>query len=241
MKNAGERKDKGQFIVEGKKEIGFAMNAGFQPVEFFHYPELGAIAPAIDPQNYFTISKDVFEKIAYREGTDGLLAVFNIKKAEIESIRLSECPLIIVLEAVEKPGNLGAVLRTADACKADAVIICDPKTDMYNPNVIRSSVGCLFNVQTAVCTTEVCMKWLKEKKIGTYAAALSAKKLHTESDLSVPCAIILGTEATGLSDQWLKHGEQIRIPMLGKNDSLNVSTAAAVIVFEAIRQRKAGK
>ena len=151
---------------------------------------------------------------------------------------MSACPLILVLEAVEKPGNLGAVLRTADAAKVDAVIICDPLSDLYNPNTIRSSIGCIFTNQVVSCNSSEAIAWLREMNIPTYAAELTATDFYHETDLSGPIALIMGTEATGLSRLWLDGAEhRIKIPMLGRIDSLNVSISAAVLVFEAMRQR----
>jgi TrmH family RNA methyltransferase len=156
----------------------------------------------------------------------------------LNQLRLSKNPLLLILESVEKPGNLGAVLRTADAAGVDAVIICDPHTDFYNPNVIRSSVGCVFTNQIASATSEETINWLKENNIKIFSTYLKASAPYHETDFTKPCAIILGTEATGLSDLWVKKSDAtIIIPMQGKIDSMNVSTAAAVVVFEARRQR----
>ena len=142
------------------------------------------------------------------------------------------------MEAVEKPGNLGAILRTADAAPADAVIVCDPHTDIYNPNVVRSSIGCLFTVQTAVCSNQEALDFLKKKNIHAYAAELNAAEFYQNVDFSHPSAIIMGTEADGLSSFWLKHADsRIKIPMRGKIDSLNVSVSTAILTFEAMRQR----
>ena len=180
----------------------------------------------------------MFEKIAYREGSDGLLTLASPKNHTLNDLKLSETPFIIILEAVEKPGNLGAILRTADAAQADAVIICDPATDLYNPNAIRSSVGCLFTVQTAVCSSQDALDFLRYKKIKSFAAELQASQWYQDTDFSVPSAIVMGTEADGLTDFWLTNADaRIKIPMRGKIDSLNVSVSTAVLTFEAMRQR----
>jgi len=161
-----------------------------------------------------------------------------MKAHSLEQIKLSKNPLVLILESVEKPGNLGALLRTADAAGVDAVIICDPQTDFYNPNVIRSSVGCVFTTPIASATSEDTIAWLKHNAITVYCTYLKAAKPYHETDYTGPCAIVMGTEATGLSDLWIKSStNNIIIPMQGKIDSMNVSTAAAVVVFEAKRQR----
>lgn len=184
------------------------------------------------------VSKEVFDKIAIRENSGGLLAVAEQKNHLLKDIRLSENPLILILESVEKPGNLGAILRTADAAGVDAVIICDPQTDFYNPNVIRSSIGCIFTNQMASASSEETLAWLKKNNIRPYCTYLKASKPYHEVDYTKSCAIVMGTEATGLSDTWTKDPHtNIIIPMQGSIDSMNVSTAAAVVVFEARRQR----
>jgi TrmH family RNA methyltransferase len=166
------------------------------------------------------------------------VAVAEQKRHSLANIRLRKNPIILVLESVEKPGNLGALLRTADAANLDAVIICDPQTDFYNPNVVRSSIGCIFTTPIASATSEETIGWLKENNIRLFATHLQASRPYFEIDFTKPSAIIMGTEATGLSEQWVRAADAaIIIPMQGKIDSMNVSTAAAVIVFEATRQR----
>jgi TrmH family RNA methyltransferase len=161
-----------------------------------------------------------------------------MKPHGLNHVALSKNPLVLVLEAVEKPGNLGAILRTADAAGIDAVICCDPQTDFYNPNVIRSSLGCVFTKQVATATSEETIDWLKKNHLAIYCTYLQSSRLYTDIDFTKPCAIVMGTEATGLSDLWIKNSDaNIIVPMHGKIDSMNVSTAAAVVVFEARRQR----
>jgi TrmH family RNA methyltransferase len=160
------------------------------------------------------------------------------KRHALENLALSKNPLLLILEAVEKPGNLGAVLRTADAAGIDAVIICDQLVDFYNPNVIRSSVGCVFTNQIASAPSEHAIEWLKKNKINVYCTYLKASKPYYEIDYTHPAAIVMGTESQGLSNKWIENAEaNIIIPMRGKIDSMNVSTAAAVVIFEAARQR----
>ena len=223
-------------MIEGKREISLAVESGFDIQTVFIYEELAKNAGF---ENTVYISKSIFDKIAYRENSDGLIALAKPKHLRLSELKLSKNPLIIILESVEKPGNMGAILRTADAANADAVIICDPKTDIYNPNVIRSSIGCVFTNQVIAANFDEVLQFLKARKIKSYAATLTAKKFYTEADLTQPSAIVMGTEADGLTDKWLSAAdEQIKIPMLGKIDSLNVSTSCAILTFEAIRQRR---
>jgi RNA methyltransferase, TrmH family len=237
-----ERRKQCLFIIEGKKEIGMALDAGYKIGNLFFCDEM--ITPSeleslgTDDKLLVPVSKDVFDKIAMRENSGGVLAVAEQKTHRLEQIKLSKNPLLLIVESVEKPGNLGALLRTADAAGVDAVVICDPQTDFYNPNVIRSSIGCVFIQQIASATSEETIAWLKKNGIDIYATYLQASKPYHETDYSKPCAIVMGTEATGLSDLWVKNSTaNIIIPMQGKIDSMNVSTAAAVVIFEAKRQR----
>lgn len=241
---ARERKKQNLFIIEGARELSIALESGYQPESVFICPELFSktdypdVLQKIKPGILHEVTEPVFQKIAYREGSDGILCTAQQKKHELSDLKLSSNPFIIVLEGVEKPGNLGAILRTADAAKADAVIICDPLTDIYNPNIVRSSVGCLFSVQIAVSTNNETLCYLKEKQIKSYAAELQAADWYQNADFRSPTAIIMGTEADGLTPFWLQHADKrIKIPMRGKIDSLNVSVSTAVITFEAMRQR----
>jgi TrmH family RNA methyltransferase len=237
-----ERKKQCLFVIEGKKEIKMALDAGYKIGNLFFCEEiisknelqsLGSSDKLIIP-----VSKEVFDKIAVRENSGGVLAVAEQKTHRLEDMKLSKNPLLLILESVEKPGNLGAILRTADAAGVDGVIICDPQTDFYNPNVIRSSIGCIFTVPTASSTSASAIQWLKENKIGIYCTYLKASKPYHLTDYKNPSAIIMGTESTGLSEMWVDASDSnIIIPMLGKIDSMNVSTAAAVVIFEARRQR----
>ena len=244
LAKARERKEQGLFIIEGAREITLALEGGYMLNSVFVCPELFAktdyphVLNTISPLILFEVSSEVFNKIAYREGSDGLLALAQSKLHTLENLSLPENPFIIILEAIEKPGNLGAILRTADAAPVDAVIVCDPHTDIYNPNVVRSSVGCLFTVQTAVCSNRETLDFLKKKNIHLYAAELNAAEFYQNVDFSRPSAIIMGTEADGLSPFWPEHADsRIKIPMRGKIDSLNVSVSTAILTFEAMRQR----
>ena len=194
--------------------------------------------PSPDGCKVFQVSRNVYEKIAYREGTEGIIAEMKYKDRRLEDIKLSENPLIVVLESVEKPGNLGAVLRSADAAGADAVIICDPLTDLYNPNLIRASIGAIFSRQVAAATSEETISWLKANNIQILTAQLQDSSLYYDTPMTGPTAIVMGTESTGLTDIWRKAADKhIRIPMLGALDSLTVSVSAAILLFEAVRQR----
>lgn len=237
-----ERRKQQLFIVEGAREVRMAIEAGYRIGNIFFCEEILDMNESGDllkqDKLLVPVSKEVFDKIAIRESTGGLLAVAEQKTHRIDEIKLSANPLLLILEAVEKPGNLGAILRTADAAGVDAVIICDPQTDFYNPNVIRSSVGCVFTKQIASATSEETISWLKQKNINIYCTYLKASNPYHQTDFTKPTAIIMGTEATGLSDVWVKNSTaNIIIPMQGVIDSMNVSNAAAVVVFEARRQR----
>lgn len=237
-----ERRKQQVFVIEGAKEIGLALEAGYVIDSIFFCEEiisLNEVSKHIkDDTLLIPVSQEVFDKIAVRENSGGMIAVAAQKLHTLDQLTLSENPLVLVLESVEKPGNLGAVLRTADASGVDAVIICDPQTDFYNPNVIRSSIGCVFTKQVAAANSEETIAWLKKNNISIYCTYLKASKSYHLTDYTKPSAIVMGTEATGLSEIWVKNADaNIIIPMQGKIDSMNVSTAAAVVVFEAKRQR----
>lgn len=237
------RKTSGQFLIEGAREISLAIKGGYTIDTILYLPELFAEHKLnglnVNPLNTIEVSKIVYEKLAYRSTTEGVLAVSNSKNNSINDLVFkSENPLILVAEAPEKPGNIGALLRTADAANVDAFIIANPKTDLYNPNIIRSSVGCVFTNQIATGSTEEIITFLKTKKINIYSASLQASKVYTTQDFTKPTAIVVGTEATGLSEEWIDNTTQnILIPMQGEIDSMNVSVAAGILIFEAKRQR----
>jgi TrmH family RNA methyltransferase len=225
------------FPVEGKREINMAVLGGYEIDSLFVCPEFGGESDFL-AKSVYEVNRKVFEKIAYRENSDGFLALMKMKFGSLQNINLSENPFIIVLESVEKPGNLGAILRTADAANVNAVIVCDTKCDLFNPNVIRSSLGCAFTVNTVTCTSENAFEWLKKNNITVYAAELESSQWYYDEDYTGKSAIVMGTESTGLSDFWLNNADKrIKIPMNGKVDSLNVSVSTAIITFEAMRQR----
>ncbi|RED46077.1 TrmH family RNA methyltransferase [Seonamhaeicola aphaedonensis] len=238
-----ERKKKGLFLVEGAREISLAIKGGYQLETVLFYPELFSneqLNELTNQQiNTIEISKEVYQKLAYRDTTEGVIAVAKTKNHSLDDLHFNtEKPLLLVVEAPEKPGNIGALLRTADAANVDAVIIANPKTDLYNPNIIRSSVGCVFTKQIAMGTTPEVISFLKEKHFNIYCAALQASVEYTTQDFTKSSAIVVGTEATGLSDEWLNNANQnIIIPMQGEIDSMNVSVAAGILIFEAKRQR----
>ena len=244
------RKRKGLFVVEGRRELQHCIEAGFEPHTLFicrdiiTEKELDKVLGAIE-ENFtgmtcqiVEIPQHLYDKVAYRGGTEGIIAELKCKEMSLESLKLKKDPLVVVLESVEKPGNLGAVLRSADASGVDAVIVCDPLTDMYNPNLIRSSIGAVFTVPVATATSEETIKWLKDNGIKIYTAQLQDSEWYYDTDMKGGTAIVMGTEATGLTDIWRKAADaHIKIPMLGRLDSLNVSVSAAILMFEAVRQR----
>ncbi|TYA53860.1 TrmH family RNA methyltransferase [Formosa maritima] len=238
-----DRKKSGLFLIEGAREISLAIKGGYTINTLLFYPDLFSEVQVnsltTSQQNTIEISKDVFQKLAHRETTEGVIAVAKAKEFSLKTLTFNtENPLILVAEAPEKPGNIGALLRTSDAANVDAVIIANPKTDLYNPNIIRSSVGCVFTNQIATGSTSDIIQFLKENNISIYCAELQASKDYHTQDYTKPTAFVVGTEATGLSEEWLENSLQnIIIPMQGEIDSMNVSVAAGILIFEAKRQR----
>lgn len=261
----------GLFVVEGQRELGHCLDAGFIPETLFicgdvmavqnnavngaktgHLAEniegkdgldaLIAKAEALNPRlGVVQIPAFLYEKVAYRGSTEGIIAEVHSVPRSLENLRLGERPLVMVLESVEKPGNLGAVLRSADAAGADAVIVCDPLTDIWNPNLIRSSVGAVFSVPVAVCTSADAIAFLKKRGIRILTAQLQDSEWYYDTDMTGATALVMGTESTGLTQAWRDSADaHIKIPMLGRLDSLNVSVSAAVLLYEAVRQRKGG-
>ncbi|MDR0823480.1 MAG: RNA methyltransferase [Prevotella sp.] len=244
LSKSKERKVQNLFLIEGARELSLALSAGYEIDSVFICPELflktdyPKVLESIPESKQFGVTEAVFEKIAYRESSDGLLTLARPKNHALADLKLSPNPFLIILEAVEKPGNLGAILRTADAAQADAVIICDPATDVYNPNAIRSSVGCIFTVQTAICSSQEALDFSHKKHIKSFAAELNAAQWYQDTDFTLPSAIVMGTEADGLTPFWIENADaRIKIPMRGKIDSLNVSVSTAILTFEAMRQR----
>ena len=239
QEKAKARKQSGSFLIEGMREIELAIKGNYDIETILFLPELvsnNQITKLTD--NPIEITKEVYQKLAYRDTTEGILAVAKTKSLQLADLKLPENPLILVMEAIEKPGNIGAVLRTCDAAKIDAVIIANPKTDLYNPNIVRSSVGCLFTNQIATGSTEEVIDYLMQKNINFYSATLQNSTSYDTQNYTLPTALVVGTEATGLSELWRKKATQnIIIPMQGEIDSMNVSVAAAILIFEAKRQR----
>ncbi len=241
QQKSSERRKEGLFVVEGRRELMHCLEADYEVDTLFYCNNVSSdVADLMSScKRAFAVSADVYAKIAYRGSTEGVVAEVKSRHHTLADLKLSEHPLIVVLESVEKPGNLGAVLRSADAAGADAVIVCDPLTDLYNPNLIRSSLGAIFSVQSAACTSEECIEYLKTKGVSILTAQLQDSSLYYETDMKRATAIVIGTESTGLSDAWrLAADAHIRIPMLGKMDSLNASVSAAILLFEAVRQRQ---
>jgi TrmH family RNA methyltransferase len=235
------RKQSRTFLIEGKREIEIAMKGGYEMETILFLPDLISETEAKNlskTADLIEISKEIYQKLAYRDTTEGILAVAKSKSLQLSDLKLSENPLILVAEAPEKPGNIGALLRTADAANLDAVIIANPKSDLYNPNIVRSSVGCLFTNQIATGTTIEIIAFLKERRINIYCATLQNSTSYHTQDYTTPTALVVGTEATGLTQEWRDATTQnIIIPMQGEIDSMNVSVAAAILIFEAKRQR----
>ena len=241
------RKKTGTFLLEGQREIELATKGRYQIEKIIFCLAIcgDTVIESLertfsDAPEFIEVSKEVYQKIATRETTEGIVALLKSKNHSLENIQFKrKKPLILVAEAPEKPGNIGALLRTADAANIDAVFIANPRTDLYNPNIIRSSVGCLFTTQIATGSSQEILAYLEKNSIHSYAAALKQdSEPYQHQDFTEPTAIIVGTEATGLSEEWLKNAtKKIIIPMNGKIDSMNVSVAASILTFEAARQR----
>ena len=246
LKKENRRKKEGVIVVEGIRENKHALENGFEATTFFYCPEIlhkrsfeNFIQSYSKQAEVFEIPVQVYEKVAYRESTEGIIGIYKTPSNELSGLKLSQNPLLLVTESVEKPGNLGALLRTADAANLDAVIVCGQNTDIYNPNVIRSSIGCVFTRQVISCTADAVIEWLKKKKIKIISTHLGGKTLYYNADFREPTAIIAGNEATGLSPVWKEVSDElIIIPMKGQNDSLNVSVSSAVVVFDPVQLHK---
>lgn len=239
LQKASERREQNLIIIEGQREIERAQKCGFEIDQLYICPTLLREPLSITANWTEEVSEEVFDKIAYREGSDGLLALARPKYKSLNEFKPKVNALVIVLETVEKPGNLGAIMRTADAAGVDAVIVADPQTDIFNPNAIRASIGCMFSVPVYACSTEECINWLKSNHIKIYCTYLKASIDYLDADFRGASAIVMGTEATGISDAWVEAADQnIIIPMNGIADSLNVSVTTAIVTFEAIRQRR---
>jgi TrmH family RNA methyltransferase len=238
-----ERKKTGLFIIEGKREVSLAIAANYKFDTILYLEGLISEQEVLhlfnDNVNRIQISKEVYQKLAYRDSTEGIIAVTKSKNFSLESVKFEkENPLILVAEGVEKPGNIGALLRTADAANIDAVLIANPKSDLYNSNIIRASIGCVFTNQIAVGTSEEIIAFLLEKNIKIYVTTLQNSNEYHKESYTEASAIVVGTEATGVTEVFRENATQnINIPMHGQIDSMNVSVAAAIVLFEAKRQR----
>ncbi len=240
------RKERGgAVIVEGVREIDAALSAGVPVQAVWLCPALLSESErALLPQlaaacsQHIEVAPHVFEKIAYREHPGGLLVVVEPKRLTLMDLALPHSPLLLVMEGIEKPGNVGAMLRTADAAGVHAVLLCDCPLDLYNPNLIRASLGTVFTLPVVATTVQEACAFLLEHGIRAVVTTPHAQMDYSECDLSGPCAIVLGSEKEGISHAWEGvKAERVRIPMAGRADSLNVSVAAAVVLFEAVRQR----
>jgi TrmH family RNA methyltransferase len=246
LRDRRPRDETGVFLVEGYREIRRALEKNVTLRELYYAPDwfLGENEPALIEQaraagaQLFELSKDAFAKVAYRERPDGLLALAPQWRRLLDDLTLSASPLLLVVEAIEKPGNLGTILRSADAAGCDAVIVCDPVTDIFNPNVVRASTGVLFSVPLVIAESAQVFAWLRAKKIRAVATTPAAKTPYTSADLRGPLAVVMGSEQYGLSEFWLKNSDlPVSIPMAGQADSLNVAMATIITLFEAVRQR----
>lgn len=239
-----ERKKQGLFIIEGKREISLAIKGKYKFEAILYNKDLiteNEISHLFDENiKRVEISKEVYQKIAYRDSTEGIVAVAKTKTFSIEDIHFkNNKPLILIAEAPEKPGNIGAMLRTADAANIDAVFIAEPKTDLYNSNIIRSSIGCVFTNQIATGTSKEIISYLKKNKIKIYSTTLQNSNEYHREVYKDATAIVVGAEAKGLTEIWRENSTRnINIPMLGQIDSMNVSVAAAIVIFEVKRQQK---
>ena len=256
QEKAAARREQGLFVVEGRRELQHCLEAGYKLHSLFWCPELlradaleSLLPTHSDPSCHSERSEEsprcialpaaLYRKIAYRESTEGILAEVESRPHGLDSLHVGDRPLIVVLESVEKPGNLGAVLRSADAAGADAVILSDPLTDLYNPNLIRASIGAIFTVPVATAMSSQVIDWLKARDIQILTAQLQDSAPYYDVDMTRGTALVMGTESTGLTDQWRRAADaHIRIPMLGRLDSLNVSVSASILLYEAVRQRQ---
>ena len=242
QEKSSARREQGLFVVEGRRELEHCIEAGYKVRSVFYCPEIADV-PSFSGLSreslVIEVPAQLYRRIAYREGTEGIIAEVEAKQLSLTDLQLPENPLIVVLESVEKPGNLGAVLRSADAAGASAVIVCDPLTDLYNPNLIRASIGAVFTVPVVAASSAEVIRFLKGRGIAILTAQLQDSSLYYDTDMRRGVAIVMGTESTGLTQAWRQAADaHIRIPMLGRLDSLNVSVSAAILLFEAVRQRQ---
>jgi TrmH family RNA methyltransferase len=243
LRQRRHREAEGVMLIEGADELGLALAGGVRPQTVYVCPALtrepGPLRARLPAEaEVVEVAAPAFEKMAYREHPDGWLAVAPAPLRRLEDLAPGPMPLLLVCESVEKPGNLGAMLRTTDAAGADALVVCDPRTDLGNPNVVRASRGALFTVPVAQAESAAALDWLRSRGLTIVAATPQAETLYTRADLRGPVAVVVGAEDAGLSDLWLARADQaVRIPMTGKVNSLNVAASAALLLYEAVRQR----
>jgi TrmH family RNA methyltransferase len=247
LRQRSDRDERGEMIIEGYRELKRALDNRHLPKTLFHCPALfmGTNEPALieqarqDGAEILECTAPVFEKMSYRDRPEGLLAIAPQVRHTLADLHVPDHPLIVVAEAIEKPGNLGTILRTADAAGVHAVIVCDRCTDINNPNVVRSSIGTLFSLPVVEASTAETLAWLRARKVQILAATPHTEFEYYDVDLRSGTAIVVGTEQYGLSDQWMSQADlKVRIPMLGQADSLNVAAATTILLYEAVRQRR---
>ncbi len=243
LRDRRDRDETGLFLIEGYRELKRAVDAGWKIETLFYCSEwfLGENEEALIDRAggiAYECSREVFAKLSYRDRPDGILAVAPQVHRSLADLRLGAQPFFLIAESIEKPGNLGTILRSCDAAGVDAVIVCDPTTDIYNPNVVRSSVGTLFTLPVIEATSLDAIEFLNRHKIAIAAATPRGDRVYTQANFKEPVAIAMGTEQYGLSDLWMNQAElQVRIPMLGVADSLNVASATTLLLYEVVRQR----
>lgn len=246
LRDRRQRTKQGRMLIDGARELGRAIDAGIELLEVFvceslcHTDEARRALPRLESSGaeLLPVTPEVFAKLAFGDRAEGVLGVARTPTPRLDELRLPDEPLVAVAENIEKPGNLGAVLRSADAAGVSAVLAAGSGTDLYNPNVIRASLGTIFTLPVAVAPEMEILAWLRERKFRVFAARVDAEKLYTEVSYSGAAAIVLGSEAAGLTDAWSGDGvTPIKLPMCGAADSLNISAAAAVLFYEALRQR----
>jgi RNA methyltransferase, TrmH family len=234
-----QRQREGLTIVEGQYELELALSSGISPQETFYCEELSCgQSESLLNLNPISVTPEVFKKMSQRENPDGWLAILPIPRRSLDTLRLSQIPFVILAESIEKPGNLGAILRSADAAGVDCLLLCDQLVELYNPNVVRASRGTLFTVPAVETTKQEALAWIKTNNMRILATMPKGDTNYTEVEFCQPICILVGTEDEGLSDFWINNADiKARIPMMGKVNSLNVSTSTAIVLYEAVRQR----
>ena len=240
LRDGRHRQKQGRILIEGTRELNRAVEAGVKLLELFVCEPLADDLPDCDAE-IIHVNKPLFEKLAFGSRSEGVLAVAEMPQLKLADIELPDTPLVVVLEGVEKPGNVGAVLRSAEAARVSALIVADAGTDLFNPNAIRASLGAIFSLPTCAATSAETLDWLRRQKLAIHAARVDGSLPYTEADYRGGCALVLGAESSGLSPTWTADDiSPIRLPMFGQVDSLNVSSTAAVLFYEALRQRGRG-